>query len=110
MKYVTAVCNSFFGRDCQSLLTFTRRCLFFLFFFDFPPAPSAVYSRIRTAEVLFDYVDLSASMIFWGKMESVSPAETSLSVRLPVQGKHLIVVRNIDAAQLQYILLCARKK
>lgn len=54
--------------------------------------------RIRTIGVTFHYVDIEASIFFWGQMEGMNSTETELSIRLPVQGIHTIVVSEAVSA------------
>lgn len=43
----------------------------------------------------FHYVDIPASIFFWGAMDSITPDLTSLSINLPVIGNHSVVVSRI---------------
>lgn len=56
---------------------------------DFPSLLLA--ARIHTTGVTFHYVDIGASIFFWGQMESMDSRTTELSIRLPVQGIHTIL-------------------
>lgn len=57
-----------------------------------PPNSRSRICRIRTTEVTFQFVDIEASIFFWGEMVSMNSTQTELSVRLPVKGLHTILV------------------
>lgn len=46
--------------------------------------------RIRSTEIEFQYIDVSSSVFFWGQMDSMTPNETLLSIRLPVKALHSV--------------------
>lgn len=67
-----------------------RVCVIFALFVSSRLVSSRV--RVHTAEITFQFVDKKASIFFWGQMDSITPTETRLSVRLPVKGVHEILV------------------